>query len=92
LFVSGSYDFIAFNYYDSFRVRPMTEDEFKAEKYLLNKDSGVHLVSNADKMDDVILLPIQIFGYVQFIVLKLYILISRPSKDLLRWLIGLWRT
>lgn len=70
----------------------MTEDEFKAEKYLLNKDSGVHLVSNADKMDDVILLPIQIFGYVQFIVLKLYILISRPSKDLLRWLIGLWRT
>ena len=55
LFVSGAYDFIAFNYYDSYKVRPMTEDEFKAEKYLLNKDLGVKLSSNADNMDDVIL-------------------------------------
>eukprot|EP00102_Acyrthosiphon_pisum_P022812 XP_016660022.1 PREDICTED: lactase-phlorizin hydrolase [Acyrthosiphon pisum] len=47
-----SYDFIAFNYYDSYNVRPMTEDEFKAEKYLLNKDLGVKLSSNADNMDD----------------------------------------
>jgi len=54
LFVSDSYDFIAFNYYDSYLVRPMTEDEFKAEKYLLNKDLGVKLTSNADNMDDVI--------------------------------------
>jgi len=56
LFVPESYDFIAFNYYDSYKVRPMTKDEFKAEKYLLNKDLGVQLSSNADNMDDVILL------------------------------------
>ncbi|XP_060867458.1 lactase/phlorizin hydrolase-like [Metopolophium dirhodum] len=48
----GAYDFIAFNYYDSYKVRPMTEAEFKAEKYLLNKDLGVQMSSNADNMDD----------------------------------------
>lgn len=34
----------------------MTEDEYADEKYLLNKDSGVKLSSNAKNMDDVILL------------------------------------
>ncbi|XP_022169352.1 lactase-phlorizin hydrolase-like [Myzus persicae] len=48
----GSYDFIAFNYYDSYKVRPMTEDEYADEKYLLNKDLGVFSIPNAENMED----------------------------------------
>jgi beta-glucosidase/6-phospho-beta-glucosidase/beta-galactosidase len=48
----GSYDFIAFNYYDSYKVRPMTEEEYANEKYLLNKDLSVISTSNAENMDD----------------------------------------
>ncbi|XP_060850736.1 lactase/phlorizin hydrolase-like [Rhopalosiphum padi] len=48
----GSYDFIAFNYYESFKVRPMTETEYKEETYLLNKDLGVVSVVNSSNMED----------------------------------------
>jgi len=56
LFISGSYDFIAFNYYDSFKVRPMTKTEYEEETYLLNKDLGVVSSPNSENLNDVILL------------------------------------
>ncbi|KAL4121993.1 hypothetical protein QTP88_014408 [Uroleucon formosanum] len=44
--IIGSYDFIAFNYYDAYLVRPMTEDEYNKEKYLLNKDASTVMSPN----------------------------------------------
>jgi len=48
----GAYDFIAFNYYDSFKVRPMVQSEYEKETYLLNKDLGVKCSPNYDNMED----------------------------------------
>jgi len=48
----GSYDFIAFNYYHSFKVRPMTQTEYEKETYLLNKDLAVVSTSNSSNMED----------------------------------------
>ncbi|KAL4121991.1 hypothetical protein QTP88_014406 [Uroleucon formosanum] len=48
--IKGSYDFIAFNYYDARKVRPMTEDEYNQEKYLLNKDSSIVLSPNTENI------------------------------------------
>jgi beta-glucosidase/6-phospho-beta-glucosidase/beta-galactosidase len=49
--IIGSYDFIAFNYYNSFEVRPMTEDEYPEQKYLLTRDSGIKQTSNEKDMN-----------------------------------------
>ncbi|XP_027837389.2 lactase/phlorizin hydrolase-like [Aphis gossypii] len=48
----GSYDFIAFNYYDSFKVRPMTAIEYENETYLLNKDLGLVSTPNSENLND----------------------------------------
>jgi len=56
LFVSGSYDFIAFNYYDACKVTPLTEDKYNEEKYLLNKDSAFEMLEIKGTMDYVIIL------------------------------------
>ncbi|XP_025206928.1 lactase-phlorizin hydrolase-like [Melanaphis sacchari] len=48
----GSYDFIAFNYYESFLVTTMTEKDYLNETYLLNRDLGVVSTPNSNNMED----------------------------------------
>lgn len=50
--LKNSYDFIAFNYYDSFKVQAMTEAEYKEEGAVLNKDLGVILSPNSDNIKE----------------------------------------
>ncbi|KAE9538904.1 hypothetical protein AGLY_005486 [Aphis glycines] len=38
--IKGAYDFILFNYYNSVKVRPMTDEEFAAEPNLKRRDRG----------------------------------------------------
>ncbi|CAH1737227.1 unnamed protein product [Aphis gossypii] len=38
--IKGSFDFIVFNYYNSVKVRPMTDEELAAEPNLKRKDRG----------------------------------------------------
>uniref|UniRef100_A0A2H8TJA5 Lactase-phlorizin hydrolase n=1 Tax=Melanaphis sacchari TaxID=742174 RepID=A0A2H8TJA5_9HEMI len=47
--VKNTYDFIAFNYYDSQIIRAMTDDEYKNENYLVNKDMRVKSNRKSEK-------------------------------------------
>ncbi|KAL4121990.1 hypothetical protein QTP88_014405 [Uroleucon formosanum] len=42
--IKESYDFIAFNYYEACKVRPMTDNEYNQENYLINKDMSAVMI------------------------------------------------
>ncbi|XP_026804450.1 lactase-phlorizin hydrolase-like [Rhopalosiphum maidis] len=50
--IIDSYDFIAFNYYDSFKVQGITDDDYKEQDFLLNKDLRVKVIPNGTNLAD----------------------------------------